>query len=161
MAKPRKWQTLSPAYRQRLERGGITRAAYESGAPVTAARGHAKTPERPARALKNPGKYPEYTTKNAAKTEEQKTKAALARQLKKIGARYGIADEILDAIPVADRANFIAGWKLANDDYKRKLKQSGNRIAYDQNGGSDFGRQRLKQIDYGYPKAPIEAGYYH
>jgi hypothetical protein len=63
VAAARNWESLSAAYRERLSRSGITKVAYESGAPVTAARGHAKTPERPSRAAKNPDRYPEYTRK--------------------------------------------------------------------------------------------------
>lgn len=37
------WDDLSVAYRRRLERGGITRAGYETGEKLGAARGH-KTP---------------------------------------------------------------------------------------------------------------------
>jgi len=45
----RSWESLTPIYRRRLERSGLTRAAYESGAPLTGARGHGTTPERPDR----------------------------------------------------------------------------------------------------------------
>ena len=41
------WQKLSPAYRKRLERGGISRTAYENGASLSRARGHRATPEHP------------------------------------------------------------------------------------------------------------------
>jgi hypothetical protein len=54
------WESLSPAYRGRLERGGITRQDYLSGDPLSGARGHGKTPERPERAEKNPEKYRNY-----------------------------------------------------------------------------------------------------
>lgn len=50
------WGELSPAYRKRLERGGVGPGTKDR----SAARGHAKTPERPERAIKNPGKYREY-----------------------------------------------------------------------------------------------------
>lgn len=36
----RGWDSLSPAYRNRLKRNGITRRAYESGASLEKARGH-------------------------------------------------------------------------------------------------------------------------
>lgn len=36
----RDWESLSDSYRHRLERGGITRTEYESGANLSAARGH-------------------------------------------------------------------------------------------------------------------------
>ena len=54
------WESLSPAYRARLERGGITRQDYLSGVSLSGARGHAKTPERPERAEKHPERYREY-----------------------------------------------------------------------------------------------------
>lgn len=43
------WDNLSPAYRHRLERSGITRRLYERGEPITRARGHFTSP------LKRPG----------------------------------------------------------------------------------------------------------
>lgn len=44
---PRKgWTKLSKPYRDRLERRGITRAGWESGADLRAARGHTPTPPR-------------------------------------------------------------------------------------------------------------------
>lgn len=59
----RNWDNLSATYRQRLERGGITRAAYESGASVSAARGHAATPEHPSQATRNPERFQAYLFK--------------------------------------------------------------------------------------------------
>jgi hypothetical protein len=59
----RNWDGLSPAYRKRLERAGITKRAYESGVSLEKARGHASTPERPERAEKNPEKYRKYRDK--------------------------------------------------------------------------------------------------
>jgi len=56
-----KWNALRPAYRARLERAGITRERYLSGEPLSSARGHARTPERPERAERHPERYPEYT----------------------------------------------------------------------------------------------------
>jgi hypothetical protein len=48
-ANRRRWRDLSPAYRKRLERAGITWQAYYAGATLSKARGHAKTPEHPGR----------------------------------------------------------------------------------------------------------------
>lgn len=47
MAQRRNWEVLDDTYRARLERAGITQSAYESGESLSAARGHAHTPERP------------------------------------------------------------------------------------------------------------------
>lgn len=47
MATRRKaWSDLTPAYRSRLERSGISRSDFERGENIRAARGHAVTPER-------------------------------------------------------------------------------------------------------------------
>jgi hypothetical protein len=49
MAKIRDWDNLSDGYRKQLVRGGITKASYEQGADLRAARRHYYTPERPGR----------------------------------------------------------------------------------------------------------------
>ena len=41
-AKRSGWSNLTPAYRKRLERSGVTRKVWESGADLRKARGHAK-----------------------------------------------------------------------------------------------------------------------
>lgn len=40
------WGQLSPTYRARLERGGITASSYATGASLASARGHGSTPEK-------------------------------------------------------------------------------------------------------------------
>lgn len=40
MGRRKGWETLSDKYRRRLERAGISRADYESGAPLHKGRGH-------------------------------------------------------------------------------------------------------------------------
>lgn len=74
MAKRREWDSLSETYRSRLARGGITREAYEAGAPLSEARGHAKTPEHPKDAYKpkNRERYVEYRKKAAELVEKAK-----------------------------------------------------------------------------------------
>jgi hypothetical protein len=52
------WESLSPGYRSRLERGGISKSAYERGETIKSARGHNSTPERPS--LSNPIQFPTY-----------------------------------------------------------------------------------------------------
>jgi len=60
--KVRNWDSLSPAYRARLTRSGISRSQYESGVSLSAARGHARTPEHPQDAYKQSGRqrYKDY-----------------------------------------------------------------------------------------------------
>ena len=61
---PGAWDALSPAYRARLERNGVTRQSYTSGAKLAKARGHAKTPEHGVKdAARNPAKYKDYLNK--------------------------------------------------------------------------------------------------
>lgn len=72
----RSWDSLTPAYRGRLSRGGITKSAYESGASIKKARGHGQTPEHGIReALRHPEKYKSYIKRKnippAAPTPEQ------------------------------------------------------------------------------------------
>lgn len=58
------WGSLTPNYRQRLEKAGINQSDYEQGVSLEKARGHERTPEHPL----TPGisskadrtKYPQY-----------------------------------------------------------------------------------------------------
>lgn len=63
----RAWESLSPSYRARLERGGITPESYSQGVPLKGARGHAATPERPERAFRHPDLYPQYLRRRVAR----------------------------------------------------------------------------------------------
>lgn len=62
------WESLSPAYRARLSRGGVTKGQYESGASLAKARGHGATPEHPREAARNPERYREYNRKRQPRT---------------------------------------------------------------------------------------------
>jgi hypothetical protein len=64
--KRRAWESLTPEYRKRLQRGGITKRDYERGRNLSAARGHYATPEHGLRsAQKNPQKYQDYIRKRS------------------------------------------------------------------------------------------------
>jgi hypothetical protein len=64
--KRRSWESLSPAYRARLSRYGITKSQYEHGRPLSGARGHGATPEHGLKsARKNPRKYGDYIRKRS------------------------------------------------------------------------------------------------
>lgn len=133
MAKERNWQSLSPAYRARLQRGGITRRQYERGASLSKARGHSKTPERPERAKRNPARYPDYAVREAVREQARKgmSDSGMRKWLKRYGDAHGI-DDILSVIKPADRASFIEGWKIANQESYR--------------GVSSFARMRMDSI---------------
>lgn len=51
MARARNWDGLSPRYREQLIKAGITKAAYEAGADLRAARRHLYSPEHPGRTI--------------------------------------------------------------------------------------------------------------
>lgn len=61
------WDQLSPDYRKRLGRAGVSQRDYEVGNPIKAARGHARTPERPRQAVKRPQDFPEYLEKRGVR----------------------------------------------------------------------------------------------
>src|ERR1700722_16012146 len=73
MAGRKSWESLSPAYRTRLSRGGVTRGQYELGARLANARGHGATPEHPEDAAKNPEKYREYNRKRRREGGDRET----------------------------------------------------------------------------------------
>jgi hypothetical protein len=74
MAKARKsWDEYTPDYRKRLERHGITKQNYRdpsASAKRQTARSHAKTPEHPERAKRNPERYKEYLSLRADETRQ-------------------------------------------------------------------------------------------
>jgi hypothetical protein len=70
MANRREWSSLTPAYRRRLERAGITPEQFAEGVSRKAARGHAMTPERPQRAFRNPDKFSEYLRRRVQRGKE-------------------------------------------------------------------------------------------
>jgi len=67
----KKWSNLTPAYRNRVSKSFPSlskrqvRERYNRGTlgPLQAARGHARTPERPERAQRHPEIYREYIEK--------------------------------------------------------------------------------------------------
>lgn len=63
------WDSLSPAYRARLSRHGITKSQYERGRPLSGARGHGGTPEHGLKSIpkgkKAQKKYGDYIRKRA------------------------------------------------------------------------------------------------
>lgn len=66
MARQRRaWESLSPAYRARLSRNGISKRDYERGRNLSAARGHYATPEHGLKSVnpKNVHKYGDYIRK--------------------------------------------------------------------------------------------------
>ena len=132
MAKARNWQALGVPQQRRYARAGITPASYESGVSLKAARGHAETPERPSVAARRPQDYPKYT----ARAEHRQPADRLARELKAFGKAHGVPD-ILSKIPPKDRADFLAGWRIAHGQAKA--------------GNPQRGRERMNKLQNDYP----------
>jgi hypothetical protein len=63
MAERKPWASLSPAYRERLARKGITPQMHAAGESIRAARGHEHTPEHPKEAQNNPRDFGDYLGK--------------------------------------------------------------------------------------------------
>lgn len=70
------WNALSPGYRARIEKAGLTRADYEAGQSLQKARGHAETPEHPKQF--SPAKFPKYAA------ERQRLTTAVERKKQQI-----------------------------------------------------------------------------
>jgi hypothetical protein len=81
MARRGLWSALKDTYRKRLMKKGITEEMYNSGASLSAARGHAHTPEHPEDAYKgkNAEKYAGYRYRRAQRKNAQTRKSAIAR----------------------------------------------------------------------------------
>jgi hypothetical protein len=63
VARRKAWESLTPKYRARLSRGGVTKTSYQRGDSLSKARGHANTPEHPREAARKPERYREYLRK--------------------------------------------------------------------------------------------------
>ncbi|MGI8309036.1 hypothetical protein [Saccharopolyspora hattusasensis] len=116
MSRQRKsWNSLSDAYRRRLERGGISRQAYESGASLSKARGHAATPERPADARRNPGRYADYLARHP---NAGKDFPAFVRQADPSNIRPEVRDNwsTRDKTKLAKHWGAIGKHRMSHDD---------------------------------------------
>lgn len=80
MASRRSFDSLSDAYRRRLERGGIGRTQYERGDSLKAARGHKAgvTPEHPSDVKNNSREYGRYMSDRANRMDKQRQKAGIS-----------------------------------------------------------------------------------
>lgn len=122
------WSNLSESYRTRLGKAGISQRDYEQGRSIRAARGHAKTPERPRDALKRPYEYPEYIQRKGLKTEASPVdRVSLQRLLRRINsasaqeASYGKLREDIEALtgPMKVELARRLGIVISIPDYER------------------------------------------
>jgi hypothetical protein len=79
VASRRNYDSLSDAYRKRLERGGISRTEYNRGDSLKAARGHKAgvTPEHPSDVRKSPKTYEKYITNRTERLEKQRQRESI------------------------------------------------------------------------------------
>lgn len=116
------WGALSENYRKRLERGGITKQAYESGASLSAARGHAATPERPERALKG---------RNASNPKYNKYREKLRNKAYWVGKAIDYTHKAIGDLPRYDHGNVV---ERANrktiEQLKRTLKLTRDELRF-------------------------------
>jgi hypothetical protein len=66
------WDALSPGYRDRIKKAGLTRQDYEAGQSLSKARGHQNTPEHPRQF--DSKKYPKYAAERSKLTKELERK---------------------------------------------------------------------------------------
>jgi hypothetical protein len=70
------WDQLSPGYRARLEKAGVSKSAYDRGQSLARARGHLETPEHGRRqAEKNPVRYRKYLGKREPRAKSPEDEA--------------------------------------------------------------------------------------
>src|SRR5271155_981650 len=86
MVRSRKgWQQLSPGYRNRLTKNGITKAQYDAGKSLAKARGHQATPEHGIReAIRKPQKYRKYINKRTKTGGSPRSPEDIAREINEI-----------------------------------------------------------------------------
>jgi hypothetical protein len=98
-AKRKGWQALSPGYRARLSRAGITEKAYGRGESIRAARGHKATPEHGIKeATRSPAtfrKFRKYVESNAQR-EAEALNSAKDKAYANIKKRLGSYDKYRD-----------------------------------------------------------------
>jgi hypothetical protein len=116
MAANRKgWSQLSPGYRSRLTKNGITKAQYDAGASLAKARGHSQTPEHGIKeAIRHPAKYRKYINKRTRSGPTAKSPEDIAREINAIldAAYDNIHDRLGDYHKYRDgnvRANVYGG----------------------------------------------------
>lgn len=104
------WDELSKGHRERLQRKGITRESHAAGVSLTAARGHAATPEHPLPATQlPPEKYKRWYEARHGKpiktltTEGELTLVAVSKADRSlIGSHWNAMKSWLLRIPMPD-----------------------------------------------------------
>ncbi|QRX91110.1 hypothetical protein [Streptomyces noursei] len=129
MASRREWSALSDGYRSRLERKGIDRAAYESGASLKSARGHRETPEHPRDAARRPADFTAYRVRNAKRinvlTDEGLRRVRLDKADRSKVAQHWNAARLWAKKGQAEKINAMAGITVQDVDTGENIPLAG------------------------------------
>ncbi|ANZ18305.1 hypothetical protein O1L44_20820 [Streptomyces noursei] len=129
MASRREWSALSDGYRSRLERKGIDRAAYESGASLKSARGHKETPEHPRDAARRPADFTAYRVRNAKNinvlTDNGLRRVRLDKADRSKVAQHWNAARLWAKKGQSERINAMAGVTVQNVDTGENIPLAG------------------------------------
>lgn len=109
-----KWDSLTPAYRQRLARAGITQRKYLAGDPLKAARGHARTPENRMEVVRHPERFGGYIEQLDGLRD-----AALTNLRRQIG--YGFAEAL---VPRFDIFTIVQNLEVAPRDVLTAMRDA-------------------------------------
>ncbi|WP_146051196.1 hypothetical protein [Streptomyces noursei] len=125
----RNWEKLDDNYQARLEKAGIDRAAYESGASLKSARGHRETPEHPRDAARCPADFTAYRVRNAKKinvlTDDGLRRVRLDKADRSTVARHWNAAKLWAKKGQADKINAMAGTTVQDVDTGENIPLAG------------------------------------
>jgi hypothetical protein len=112
------WGSLSPSYRDRLSKAGITPQMHAAGESIRAARGHEHTPEHPQEGIKDATRFRDwFATRQALVRRVAKRKERLFGDSHKWNGRknYGLVNKGADGAHPPSIA--MLRWALdASDD---------------------------------------------
>jgi len=155
----RSWDSLTPVYRRRLDRSGITRAGYESGAPLASARGHKSTPERPGRA----DRRPDYAAYRAQRSKPMRvvTPSGVVTLFGMTTADRSLVGSHLSAVrwylangPTGSRLPDFEGLTVTGYTFDDRGEASALTVALDTDKAGLSGKERRGELNFDspYPK---------
>lgn len=114
------WEALSPGYRKRLEKGGISKADYAAGRSLSKARGHSQTPEHPTDKISKT-KYPAYYNKRQKLMQDfvakkQRLWGALQNEYRRNGRRRYDPNRAVENVRDGKMSNALLEWALDADE---------------------------------------------
>lgn len=136
------WADLSENQRKRYIRAGVTPEQHAAGVNLSAARGHARTPERPERATRNPDKYAGYLERRSDLVERVKSLKARIWGDRLQYKRGQESRKAVDVNPITngplDRKLAYRFLKMSTDEAERMVSRVARAIAADQHDMDDW-----------------------